>query len=75
MNLACTREWLLCAEWHVSCVTAEVESVGMLTPDSIRIIFKHHVSCGVFGIFLWLQMSSKMKPPRLLHKFSHQRPR
>lgn len=74
-NLACTREWLLCAEWHVSCITAEVESAGMLTPNSIRIVFKYHVSSVVFGTFLWLHGSSKMKPPSVLHKYSYQRPR
>lgn len=75
INLAHTREWLLCAEWHVSCITTDVESVGMLILNSGRIIFKYHMSSVILGTFLWLHLSSKVKPHSLLHKFSHQRPR
>lgn len=36
MNPACMREWFLCAEWHVSCITTEVESEDVLILNSIR---------------------------------------
>lgn len=75
LNLPCMREQLLCVEWRVSCTTTDVKSVGMLILNSVRIIFKYHMSSVIFGTFLWLHLSSKMKPPRLLHKFSHPGPR
>lgn len=70
-----TRERLLCAESHVSFITTEVASAGVLILNSIRIILKHHVSSVVFGTCLWLHMSSKMKLLSLLHECSCQRPR
>lgn len=64
MNLACTREGLICAEWHVSCIhhrSGIGEHAYIL--NSVRIIFKYHMSSVVFGTFLWLPMSSKWKLP------------
>ena len=69
------REWFPGAEWHASCITADVKSVGMLTLNSVGIIFKYHVSSVISGLFLWLHLSSKMKLHSLLHEFSHPRPR
>lgn len=64
MNLACTREWLICAEWHVSCFRHR-SGIGehAYILNSVRIIFKYHMSSVVFGTFLWLPMSSKWKLP------------
>lgn len=59
--------------WHASCITADVKSVGMFTLNSAGIIFKYHMSGVIFGMFLWLYLSSKMKPQSLLHEFSHPR--